>query len=911
MKKFFILLIVVSCAAVSTLLYKNSSAFQRIRAKSFRIHCVGQFYKSALKGKGVSNTDHPDMAALQDYLSTMDPATGKVPRQKLLTAWRETKAIQSGKDASASLQWTGYSADMGGRTRAMMFDPNDPNHKKVWAGGVTGGLWYNTDIINPSSPWVPVGDFWNCLSVRCITYDPLNPSTFYIGTGEPETALRTYRESSGTGYGIWKSTNGGQTWNLLSSTLGFAYVTKIIIRNEGGNSVLYAGVVSGLYHGTQQSTPSDGLYRSTDDGITWQQVLPNIPGQTMPFAPSDVVLSQTGRIFVGTMANLQDKGAATLLYSDTGLPGSWNVNETYRNEILVDTAKQIPGRVVLACSASDPAVVYALIAQGFTSSFNGFNYFYCYRIYRSENNGVSWTRKNIPPDANSQRNFATIAWHALDVAIDPNNSQNVLIGGLDVQKTTDGGNSWDRVSDWAMMYYGGGPEYVHADQHLMVFRPGSSTELILGTDGGVFYCGNITATFPAFEERNKNYSTLQFYTGAIHPEAGKDEFLGGLQDNGSLRYTGTPLWITDMVSGGDGAFCFYDTDEPQYSISSVYYNQYLTFDNQIPQNYITDYYQSGIFVNPADYDYNSNTLYANACDFGGNYVDHILRINDIVSYGYWGTFVPVNTGTQTYFSAVKWSPFSSFNNSIVYLGTQSGQLFRISNAQQTPVKTEITGSNFPTGTIISIDVLNSEDTLLVTFSNYGIPSVFVTYDGGDTWFDREGNLPDMPVRWGIFHPQNSGQAMLATETGIWTTKNLHQQNVVWTPDVNGMANVRVDMLDFRESDNTVLAASHGRGFFTTTWDVVSGIDEPVHKDFKLYPNPTSGLVNLSWNSTGQNNIKIIIYNPSGKIVYEEIKTSTGRNLNKQIDLSALPVGIYFFTLCENGNQVRTEKIIKQ
>ena len=904
-------MIVASCMVVSTILYKDTVSFKRARFEFSTRNNVGLFYKTKLNGKEGPATDHPDMAALQEHLSTMDPATGKVPRQKLLTAWLETKSIQSEKAASALLQWTGYSADMGGRTRAMMFDPNDPNHKKVWAGGVTGGLWYNTDITSSVTAWIPVGDFWSCLSIRCITYDPLNPSIFYIGTGEPETALRTYRESSGTGYGIWKSTNSGQTWNLLPSTLGFAYVTKIIVRNEGGNSVLYAGVVSGLYHGTQQSTPSDGLYRSADGGTTWQQVLPNITGQNTPFAPSDVVLSQTGRIFVGTMANLQDKGAATLLYSDSGLPGSWTVNETYRNEILVDTAKRIPGRVVLACSASDPAVVYALIAQGFTSSFNGFNYFYCYRIYRSENNGVSWTRKNLPPDANNQWNFANIAWHALDIAIDPNNSSNVFIGGLDVQKTTDGGSSWDRVSDWAMMYYGGGPEYVHADQHLMVFRPGSSTELILGTDGGVFYCSDVTATFPVFEERNKNYATLQFYTCAIHPEAGRDEFLGGLQDNGSLRYNGSPLYITDMVSGGDGAFCFYDTDEQQYSISSVYYNQYLTYDDHTPQNYITDFYQSGVFVNPADYDYKNNTLYANACDFGGNFMDNILRIEDIVSYGYWGGFIPVNTGTQTYFSAVKWSPYSPAGNTIIYLGTQSGQLFRVQQAQANPVTTEITGTNFPIATIISIDVLNSEDTLLVTFSNYGVPSVFVTYDGGNSWHNREGNLPDMPVRWGIFHPENSNQAMLATELGIWTTKNLNQQNVTWTPDVNGMANVRVDMLDFRESDNTVLAATHGRGFFTTTWDVVSGIDKPVHKDFRLYPNPTSGLVNLSWNSTGQNDIKIIIYNPSGKIVYEEIKTSTGRNLNKQIDLSALPVGIYFVTLYDNGNQVMTEKIVKQ
>ena len=113
---------------------------------------------------------------------------------------------------------------------------------------------------------------------------------FYIGTGEAETAIQTYRESSGLGDGIWKSIDGGVTWNLLSSTTGFAYVPKIVVRNESGTSVIYAGVVSGLYHGTHNSLPSDGLFRSTDGGLTWTQVLPDIYGFTVPYSPSDVVL---------------------------------------------------------------------------------------------------------------------------------------------------------------------------------------------------------------------------------------------------------------------------------------------------------------------------------------------------------------------------------------------------------------------------------------------------------------------------------------------------------------------------------------------------------------------------------------------------------------------------------------------
>ena len=98
---------------------------------------------------------------------------------------------------------------MGGRTRAIMYDPNDASGNKVWAGAVTGGLWYNNDITDDQSAWVPVNDFLANLSVSCIVSDPNNLQVFYAGTGEAETARVIYRESSGVGMGIMKSADGG------------------------------------------------------------------------------------------------------------------------------------------------------------------------------------------------------------------------------------------------------------------------------------------------------------------------------------------------------------------------------------------------------------------------------------------------------------------------------------------------------------------------------------------------------------------------------------------------------------------------------------------------------------------------------------------------------------------------------
>lgn len=158
--------------------------------------------------------DSPDMAALQDYLMTLDPELKTVPKERLKEAYKKTRQLQKDQQLKSTnqLQWQEISSDLGGRVRAIMWDPNDPQMKKVWAGAVTGGLWYKNDITNDSENWVAVDDFWASLSISCITHDPNNPQTFYVGTGEAQTALIIYRESSGVGFGIMKSSDAGQSW---------------------------------------------------------------------------------------------------------------------------------------------------------------------------------------------------------------------------------------------------------------------------------------------------------------------------------------------------------------------------------------------------------------------------------------------------------------------------------------------------------------------------------------------------------------------------------------------------------------------------------------------------------------------------------------------------------------------------
>ncbi len=839
--------------------------------------------------------DMPEAMALQDFYLTMDPATGEVPVERLVDAWEYSKALSAQKSTTLDplVQWTNVPSDMGGRMKAVAWDPNDLQHKKVWAAAATGGLWYNNNITSVTSPWNVVDDFWDGLAVSCIEFDPNNTQIMYAGTGEASTAIITYRESCGKGVGIFKSTDGGLTWTLLPSTSGFAFVTDIRVRNEGGSSVIYAGVVSGKYEGVDhQSIPSDGLYRSADGGLTWTQVLPNITGQTVPWAVCDIDISASGRIFIGTQRNLDGNGGATILFSDAGTSGSWAVYNNYYLTIPGNPDYYLPGRVMVACAPSNANVVYAVIAAGYISDWEVYHGRY---FLKSVNQGASWTEGNIPPDFNGNT-WATIAWHALTIEVDPSDANTVWLGGLDLNRSENAGQSWEKLTDWSQMYAGGGPDYVHADQHNIAYSPWNASEMIFGCDGGVFYTATAQNATPYFMERSKSLSTLQFYSCALSPITGSNDIVGGLQDNGCLWYTGDPIALDDMVSGGDGAYCFYDKDDPNLFISSMYYNQYVVFNAGSILAWVSDY-SSGYFVNPADFDYRMNTLYANAGPmFGAGAQDQLLRIEDMGGASM-GQFLNLGTGTTVPFTHVKVSPNSTLSNIKVFLGTMSGKLYKVSQAQNTPQVTEIGSPSFPAAAISCVAVGHSDDTLLVTFSNYGVSSVWQTYNGGLSWQTVEGNLPDMPVRWAIYHPQNSSQALLATELGVWSTSNLNSSQVFWSPAIDGLAHVRVDMLQIRDSDKKVVAATHGRGLYLGTYllDPSASVHQQqrLGPEIQIYPNPANDWISVTIPVLGETLVRI--FDLAGNEVLRNYSESK-RNVAFPVALTSLKSGTYLIDI---------------
>lgn len=787
----------------------------------------------------------------QEIKLTQDPRLNQVPveriivankvRTQLLNSQPSSTRPPSGKSADKpvanptvinTLKWNERGpTNVGGRTRGLMFDLGDQlnGYKKVFAGGVGGGIWYTKDITATPVSWTKVNDFFSNIAISSIIQNPINPLVIYASTGE---GFGVYT----SGLGVWKTADGGNTWAQLPSTSSFSYINSMVVDRSGN-----------LYIAAENS----GIQKSSDGGNTFSQVL-GAPvfgdggdGADLELAANGDIYAATGDFSTGEVFISPAAGNDT----QQGNSGTWT-NITPNTTGVLTTASTNWWRIKLACAPSDASTVYGL--------FNKSNQDAVTSIQRYSRTTNTWSVATVPDESFSNDQ----GWYALAIAVDQNDANTLLAGSLDMQKSADGGMTWKQLTHWD--YDETNPLYLHADHHSYVYAPGSSSRAITGTDGGVSYTSTINTTIPSFITQNNGYNVTQFYSVALHP-TNVNYALAGAQDNGTQQFTMPGLAATSAASDGDGADTFIDQLNPQIQITSYTYNQHwVSVDGGTTFNEVF-INTNGSFINPSDYDSKYQTLYS------GNLPGTYLRWSQVALASVkTGVSVPVPAFNGASVTHVTVSPVTSNR---VYFGLNNGTVVVVNNANaasgQTSIVLNPNSASYASETSVSSISVDpaAEGHLLVTYSNYGVNHIFETqnaFTSSPVWTADDGNLPDLPVRWAMFYPGDSSMAVIATELGVWTTNSLNSKSTSWLPTNTGLANTRVDMLKYRALDKTLAAASYGRGMFTTTLPVTGKPPQTI--TFAATSSATYGCADFQAGATSTNSTIPITYTSSNPAV---------------------------------------------
>ncbi len=612
------------------------------------------------------------------------------------------KALRSGNRNSTMGEWvslgpstvpSGYNGYRGlGRVNAIGFHPTDVN--TIYIGAPSGGLWITHD---GGTTWESHTDILPTLGISAVIVDYVNPDVVYIGTGDRDAG-------DAPGAGIWKSFDGGITFEPSNVGMEQGVISKLLIHPTLNNVIITA--------------TGSGIYRSENGGTTWTKTVSgNFKDVVFKPGNPDVVYAASSGRFYRSVNN-----AVTFEEITNGLTGGY--------------------RGAIAVSPEDPEVVYFLVTN--SESFKG--------LYLSTNSGITFNLQSTSPNImswNCDGGSGGQAWYDLDIACDPTNADIIYAGGVNCFKSSNAGLTWTINSHW---YGGCGVPSVHADLHVLEYNP-ITNRLYAGNDGGVYWTDNGGLSWTEISNGLVISQAYKIGQSATY----KDYVINGYQDNGTSSYTG-PEWVS--VGGGDGMECAYDPTNEAYSYSTIYYgsidrHQNHGYDGQIAGEGVNGITESGAWVTPFLIDhYDGNVMFIG--------YDNIWRSNNIKSPNADNVvFVKISSMNMNDFDVMAQS---DANTDILYASSGS-VLYRSDNVKGLSVQWTNLTQFLPIGNTITALETSPVDENVVYIVQQN--RVFKSGDKGISWTEITDNLPDVQMNTIVYYHNSREGLYLGTNIGVF------------------------------------------------------------------------------------------------------------------------------------------------
>jgi photosystem II stability/assembly factor-like uncharacterized protein len=838
---------------------------------------------STVQGKKISGA----YDALNFWTMARAYPNDDIPNIARYAAFEQAKLnkLYKTENLQTSNQWQTIGPhNKGGRTNAIAFNPQNPN--TMYLGSASGGLWRSYTGGVGVDGWHYVATGFSVLGVSTIAVEPNDSNTIYIGTGEVYnydaggTGAADRRTRGTYGMGILKTTDGGATW---SKSLDWSY------QQQRG---IWAVKINPLNPNTVWAATTEGTYRSYNAGATWTQTHDVIMVMDLVINPVDTNIIITGN------GNFASPGFGLYRTSDGG--GSWT-------QITSGLPSYFEGKIQLDIYKANPNIVYASIGNGFYVGYNNASWF-C----RSTDAGVNWEVRSTTDYSKWQ------GWFSHDVAIDQSNSDNLIIIGIEVYKSTNGGSTIVQKSTGGLNSgftppiggQEGGPTYTHSDAHDVKQHPTDSNTYYIATDGGIFRTTDFGETFSS---HNGRYQTTQFYNGTSSSQTDSLKTMGGFQDNSTDIYSGDLAWFRAPV-GGDGSWTAIDAanDNIMFASSQVLNMSRSTNGGNNFSNISPPGSNITAFIAPYKlFVQDGNIIYAGR--------DKIYKSNN--GGGNWTT---TNNGNVLDGNPALAMDISYQTSNKVYVGTAPYQtrsgLFRTTNGG--------TGWDNITGTLpdrfpadIAVDP-NDDEIVYVTFYGFGTGHVFKSNNNGDTWTDISDNLPDVPTLAVIVDMNNSNHVYIGTDIGVFVSTDGGGN---WQDFNDGLPDAVQGMdLNITYVSNVIRVMTHGNGGYERKLlsQIPVGLDPdpPVVSSFKLeqnYPNPFNPGTVINWQVAVNSFVTLKVYDVLGNeiavLVNEE---KAAGSYQTEFDGSGLASGTYIYRLeagdpSANSGQgfVKTKKMI--